>query len=662
MIRTNNPVFKKAIFRYLSLTVLFLFKSTQIFGYQVDSSATSKQSKANDSLRTFTSEIITVTGTRIPTIDINVPRSLTVLTEEDIRNTPQQSVQDLMQYVTGVSMNRRGSNGVQADVGIRGGTFEQTLVLINGNKMSDPQTGHHNFNLPVALDDIERVEVLRGGASRLFGPNAFSGVVNIITKKNKSSGVSLDVIGGDFGYLSGTASVSAPLGDYSQRITLQHQRSDGYTTNTDFRTNNFGYTSSFLLGENSFQFNAGYIDKAFGANRFYSPLPNQFEKTRTLHLALNGELKVGNEFFLTPKIYWRRNADDYILDRDTAARYENNHLTNVIGGELQTQFSWALGKSFVGLEFGIEDIESNGIRGIREGGRGRIIGSNPVVFLGSRSRNRGGVNFEHQLDLGEGLTVIGGASVYGYTQYGWQLLPSFDLNKRFNDQIRVYLSAGRSFRVPTYTELFYQDPVNLSNPDLNPESAWNYEAGFSFSGEGISLTTSLFRRDGVNMIDWAIPGPITSTTVWQASNVSSVVTNGLELMLNFNIQYFSTSLPIYDVKMSYAFLDQSRDVGGLLSRYVFNYMRHQVMGEVLHTWGLGIMQSWKARYEYRGAFSNPNRFIVDTRLYRTFDFDGQKLDVYADVTNLLNTQIQEIPEFGLMLPGRWAMIGVKFQF
>jgi len=143
---------------------------------------------------------IEVSAQRSPALYSQVARIVSVIERKEIEASPAQSVQDLLEYVAGIDVRQRGAEGVQADVSIRGGTFDQTLILLNGINITDPQTGHHNLNIPVSLSQIERIEILEGPAARVYGPNAFSGAINIVTLQNDSKSVRLQLSGGSFGY------------------------------------------------------------------------------------------------------------------------------------------------------------------------------------------------------------------------------------------------------------------------------------------------------------------------------------------------------------------------------------------------------------------------------------------------------------------------------
>src|SRR5690606_26206287 len=127
---------------------------------------------------------VTIQGNRIQIPFSRQNRDITILDQAIIASLPVKSVNELLYYVAGLDVRQRGPWGTQADIRIDGGTFDQTLVLLNGVKITDPQTGHNMMNIPVSLNTINRIEVLKGAAARVYGINALNGAINIITKQS----------------------------------------------------------------------------------------------------------------------------------------------------------------------------------------------------------------------------------------------------------------------------------------------------------------------------------------------------------------------------------------------------------------------------------------------------------------------------------------------
>ena len=256
-------------------------------------------------------------------------RTINVIDNKTIGSAPVQSIAELLQYVAGIDVRRRGVNGVQSDVSIRGGGFDQTQLMVNGINLSDPQTGHHLMNIPLNIEDIERIEILKGPGARVYGQNAFSGAINIVTKKNR--GNSTDVFTSYSQHVTGRVgfSSSIPVTNGSHRFSYSKSFSEGYRYNTDYNMDNVFYQSDFKWDNDQLQLIAGYSSRAFGANGFYAS-PNardQYEETGTSLLSARLVHRSGS-WTIRPSLYWRRNQDEYIFVRSNPSIYRNLHIGN----------------------------------------------------------------------------------------------------------------------------------------------------------------------------------------------------------------------------------------------------------------------------------------------------------------------------------------------
>ena len=183
-------------------------------------------SQSSDTLSIDIQEL-TIAENRLSIPFNDVSRNIEIITKQQIQELNAFSINEVLQLVGGVDIRQRGVHGVQADLSIRGGTFEQALILINGVKMLDPQTGHHLMNLPITLEDIERIEVLKGPGARVFGQNAFAGAINIVTKVQDEFGLSAGIDYGENGLLNAFTSISLPVDQIQQKISLSHNHSNG---------------------------------------------------------------------------------------------------------------------------------------------------------------------------------------------------------------------------------------------------------------------------------------------------------------------------------------------------------------------------------------------------------------------------------------------------
>ena len=381
-------------------------------------------------------EEMVVTAGRIPTTFSNITRSVVVIGRDDIRTAPVHSVQDLLQYALGVDVRQRGPLGVQADVAVRGGTFEQTLILVDGTKVSDPQTGHHNLDLPLALEDIERVEILKGQGSRLYGPNAFGGVINIITRKREHKAARLEALAGDYGLREGTVSLSHPLGTSSHHLSLSKRTSGGYRAATDFDISTVSYGFSIPIGPGMSDLSFGYMAKEFGANSFYSDkYPNEWENTNTTFLSAGFYLEE-DRFSFSSKFHWRRHGDDFLLDRERPAWYRNRHTTDLSGVDLLFLFPSRLGTTAFGGEAGKEGIESSNLGNHSRTKEGFFVESTPLSPNSPYSASKASADmlvaaFGHSWGLPYNITRC--SNNYGPYQFPEKMIPLM-INNALNDK------------------------------------------------------------------------------------------------------------------------------------------------------------------------------------------------------------------------------------
>jgi len=283
-----------------------------------------------DSLSVDIGEVV-ISENRIAIPFSDASRSIEIITKKQIQDIRPTSVNELLQAIGGVDIRQRGANGVQADLSIRGGTFEQALVLINGVKMLDPQTGHHLMNLPITIDDIERVEILKGPGARVYGQNAFAGAINIITRPGEEQSVALRLDAGANHLISAGASLTLPIRQYRQTLSISHDQSDGYRSNTDYVIDNIFYQAQTTIGKGILDLFGGYTARSFGANGFYGSesFTDQYEETRTSIASASYSVRSGH-WKIAPRIYWRRNTDNWQFRRQ-----RDQHLDDTCPGHIR---------------------------------------------------------------------------------------------------------------------------------------------------------------------------------------------------------------------------------------------------------------------------------------------------------------------------------------
>ncbi|MFN3999648.1 TonB-dependent receptor [Algoriphagus sp.] len=557
-------------------------------------------------------------------------RNISVIDRQQIETSPARSLQEVLSFVPGVDVRQRGVSGVQADIGIRGGTFDQTLMLLNGIKLSDPQSGHHMMNIPIPLVNIDRVEVLKGPASRIFGQNAYTGAVNVITNLSDTKSLKLQGYGGDFGMKGINLAGSLPAGKYKQNLAVSYDESNGHQYNSDYQVSNIFYEGGLdLNAKNSIRGMIAYTDRTFGANGFYtSAFPDQWESIQTTLGALSHTFN-HQSLSINTRLYGRRNVDEYRLRRNEPAFFQNNHTSDVFALETNGSYKSKLGVTGFGLELRKEQIVSNN--------------------LGDHERSLIGLFLEQLVNLGDKTDLRAGVYSNYYSEYGWKHFPGLEVGYQVSNAIRLYSGIGSSFRIPTYTDLFYAGPTNIGNPDLQPEQARSFEFGGKWTHSNWRGELVYFNRYSESVIEWT---RTSSNQPWQPQNFNEVGFNGIEASTNYRVNPNGKAVQIKELMVSYNFIDANFTTQpGLESRYALTALRNQLIGGVLV--GLGEKVEWNTKMRYVERISLDPYFLLDMRV----DYNRLgKLGFFAEASNITNTDYIEAGT--VQMPGRWFRAGI----
>lgn len=556
-------------------------------------------------------------------------RNITVITKPQLETTPARSLQEVLAFVPGVDVRQRGVTGVQADIGIRGGSFNQTLMLLNGIKLTDPQTGHHMMNIPVPLVNIDRVEVLKGPGSRIFGQNAYAGAVNVITELSNSRNLRLQGYGGDFAMRGLALAGSLPSGNYRQNLSISYDESAGHWYNSDYQVSNFFYEGGVSLNEShELRGMIAYTDRSFGANGFYtSAFPDQWESLQTSLGALSHTYS-NSRWRVNTRAYWRKNDDEYRLRRNEPEFYQNFHTSNTYALEMNGSFEGDFGTTGFGLEYRQEEIESNN--------------------LGNHDRTLAGVFLEQLINLGEKTDLRAGLYSNYFNEFGWKHFPGAEVGYQATEWLRFYSGYGKSFRIPTYTDLFYVGPTNIGNAELRPEQAQNFEIGAKWLKNRFFAELVYFHRNTDDLIEWTRPD---ENTPWQPQNFNEVKFNGIEAALTYRRGFGTAPVHLKEMMISYNFIDASLiQRPGTETRYALAALRHQLIGGFLL--GIGQKIEWNTKLRYVERFSLDPYFLLDSRV--DYNRSG-KLGFFAEVSNLSSTDYIEAGT--VQMPGRWFRMG-----
>jgi len=619
-----------------------------------------------NSMKGIEVEEVVVSAQRAPVAFSQVARIVKVIGKEEIQTAPVQSLQDLLRYALDVDIRQRGGLGVQSDISMRGSSFDQVLILLNGINISDPQTGHHSLNLPVSLDAIDRIEILEGPASRIYGPDAFSGAINIITGTSDQSNLKARLSTGQNGFYDGGLSGTYVSGKVSNFVSVDHRSSDGYVKNTDFKLNDAFYQGKLTTKVGNLDWQLGHTDRGFGANSFYTPaFPDQYEHVKTTFASI--KLETGNKLHFTPSIYWRRNQDHFELFRypnliPSWYTTDNYHLTDVYGANLNSWVTSSLGKTAFGADFRSENILSN-VLGLPLVKPLQVPGEEGHFFTKSDTRSNISLFVEHSLNIHK-FTASAGlmANWNSQLETGWKLFPGADLSYWISNNLKWYASINTSLRMPTFTDLYYSSPTNLGNALLRPEKAVEYESGFKYHLKGVDGHFAYFHRDGKDMIDWV---KMPNDNVWYAENITKVNTDGFEFSARINPEkLLDKKVFVQSINFTSSWLTQNKQSGIYESQYVLDYLKYKVNLGISHKVLKNVGINWQISYQDRNGtytYWNGSQFgqnleykpfvLVDSRLH----WNKKGTTFYLEASNLFNKSYNDfgnVPE-----PGRWLKIG-----
>lgn len=556
-------------------------------------------------------------------------RTITVISADAIKQSPATNLAELLQQEAGIDIRRQGINGMQSDLYIRGGSFDQTLLLIDGIKVEDPQTGHHTLNVALPLEVIKRIEIIKGPAARVFGQNAFTGAINIVTK----SGIDQNTIGFQLGsynqqHVSGT--VETDLGANTILGHASVNTSDGYRHNTDFNNQNYFIKGRFGTENQPLEVLGFFTERKFGANQFYAVnAKDQYEETQSSLVGLSTKFE-GENLKITPRIYWKRNQDMYLYIRQDPDVFRNLHISNKVGMQINSSYNSNWGVTGFGVDFNKVFMQSNN--------------------LGERSREVINVFLEHRFLLADNqLDITPGISLNYFSDFDFKAFPGIDIGYSLSETVRVYGNVGYTYRVPTYTDLYYIGRTDLGNANLVPEEAISEELGVKFFGTNLNAALAVFHRSSDNLIDYTRDD---EADKWEATNLKNLNTTGVELQLNYR---FSANEFDQNINFGYTYLNEDlKAVKANFSKYVINSLKHHFTSTIRTQFFKNLSQT--IVYKHAERYTGSSYDVVDVQATLNLgDFD---ISVMGN--NIFNA---EYVETGLVpMPKGNVLLGVNYRF
>ncbi|MBT7528806.1 MAG: TonB-dependent receptor [Flavobacteriaceae bacterium] len=589
-------------------------------------------------------EVTVVSSPRIELELFESSKTVQVVSKEEIINSPANNVAELLQQVAGIDIRRRGTSGMQADLYIRGGGFDQTLLLIDGIKVEDPQTGHHTMNMALPIEVIERIEIIKGSASRIYGQNAFTGAINIITSKVAEDMVSIKLEAGSYEQQNASVTISKKIQDQSVLFHYSNNSSEGHKYNTDYKNENYFLKNSFKMKGQLIDMISSFNERKFGANGFYaSPEAiDQYEETQASLLGFSTKI-VKENLIIKPKLYWKRNQDMYVYLRHNPSVYRNLHISNKVGFEVNGSYKSEFGSTGFGLDVSSVKLSSNNL-GNRNRTMVNLFLEQQVKFADEKIDLTPGVAFSYFSDVSTNMNYQSNffRNFFAY--------PGLDIGYQLNNDIKLYSNIGYTYRVPTYTDLYYNSPTTIGNDNLNPEKALTQEFGVRFDKDGLNINIVVFNRDASDVIDYV---KNIESAPWEAFNIREINTKGYEVDLSYD--FYLAAFLMHSINIGYTNIkDDLKQTDFSFSRYALNSLKNHITT----SYSFEIKKNLNSSivYKYAERSFGENYSVMDLKLNYTLknykiSLTGNNLfDAIYSETNLVE------------MPGRNILVGLNVKF
>ena len=576
---------------------------------------------------------VIITSSRIDLPFSKNSRTIQIIDSETIKKSTVTNVADLLQQVAGVDVRKRGVDGMQSDIYIRGGHFNQTLILIDGIKTEDPQTGHHTMNSMIPLENIERIEIIKGPAARIFGQNAFNGAINIVTKNKFKKSLKIAIGSGSYKRKKVGVTATNEIKNVNLLVHYDFLETDGYIENTDFKNHNVFLKANLKTKNNPISLLASFADRKFGANNFYTfnDAFNEYEETQTSLVGVSTKYELDN-LQIKPKIYWKRNQDMFLLKREDPSFSRNFNISNKIGVEVNFAYKSKFGVTGFGVDFANVTLASNN--------------------LGDQDRTMLTVFLEQRFSFADDkLDITPGISLNKYSDFDTNIFPGFDIGYQANNKFRLYWNFGYSYRIPTYTELYINIPNFLSgNENLKQEEAVSQEMGFKYNNNQFELNGAIFNRIAEDLIDYV--KETEDSPFFLAQNLRRIVTQGFEVNSSYK---FKISKLEQTLNLGYTFLeDDYKETNVFASRYLLETSIKHHFTTTLQTQFLkNVQQSITYRYAERPINSYN---VVDAKVSLSIN----KFKIFALANNIFNTEYFE--KVNVQLPKGNFVFGLNYKF
>lgn len=585
-------------------------------------------------------ERIVVTPSRTQEQRSGVSRNIDVITAKDIESTQARDLVGVLTGLTSANISDYGGTGATKTIRMRGSSASQVLVLVDGRPINSPRDGEAELsNIP--LENIDRIEVMHGPGSSLYGTGAMGGTVNIITKNPPKEGQKTTLLSsfGTFRTYIEQFSHGARLSNFGYLLSSTYQSSEGFRDNSEVNAKdvNSKLEYEFSAG-NSLTLNTGFYKSRMGTpGKITAPDIDDKQQTLKNFQDLSWNFKLDDTAALFAKIY--QNYDRLEFIENTAgsgfdtANSKDIHVTRVRGYDLQ--LSKELFNNYQGI-FGFNYLTN----------------LNDSTTSAKHEYTVRAAYLENKLDLfDEHLKINLSARLDDYSNFGTEINPSFSSLYILTDDIKLFGSISRSFRAPTFNDLYWPDEGwAKGNPDLRPEKGITKEIGVeSKINKYLASNITYYRNDYDDLINWTeVAG------VWQPTNINSAVIDGIE---------FENKIKVADklsLNLGYTFLKaKDKNTGTYLIYQPKNKADFSLTYEGLNDFVCELKGQFTDRrfHDAENSVYVKRFFVLGLSTSKKFK---SGLSYFMSIDNLLNEKYQVIRDYPL--PDFSLTSGVKINF
>ena len=624
-----------------------------------------------DSARRLTE--VTVYATRLGQLAGQTGRYVTVVPGSSLSRYPVTSLDDLLRFLPALEVQSRGSMGAQSDITLRGSTFNQVLLLLDGMRLNDPLTGHFAGYLPITPAEIEQIEIVRGPGAALYGPDAVGGFINIVTKTfaatHRPDGVELagTFMAGEYGLKSTNAGFYGQdkglrlAGGILNNTASGQLRDAPSSARNDVKLNTYSLSGAYQITEKlSAAARASFDRRDFNAQYFYTTNATDQARETASRDWYQGQLRYEwNERARTElQIVGTASTDLYVFTPTSTPSDHLMHYLNV-QGQHQLQLSPKV-RATLGGQADRRAIQSND--------RGTHDTWHAGAFAVAAIAPTAGLNLTAALRLDHDQA------------YGTELVPQLNTSQQLSEKLTVRAAVGRAIRAADFTERYTSNVrpgivptgFNVGNPGLQAERTINYEAGFDYQPwRALTLRGTYFNRYGKNLIDYVnqsgnqvieatgFANLNSAATYRFAQNLFAVTTQGIETEVTTRAQ-LAPGLRL-DGSVSYTWIHLNKE-GDVVSQYLANVARHLVTGTVSVTHRRGTL-TVSGLFKQRDAQAAAAISRELTPSYAVFNgrldvaLLPERLWLTGQVQNLFNAKYADL--LGAQMPTRWLMAGVR---